>query len=51
METVALGLLIFAGYLGDMFFSRYGENWGYAGILIGSADGSWKKGGEQSAEG
>ena len=37
METVALGLLILAGYLGDMFFSQYGENWGYAGILIGPA--------------
>ena len=37
METVALGLLILSGYLGDMFFSRYGENWGYAGIVIGPA--------------
>ena len=37
METVALALLIIAGYFGDVFFSRYGEYWGYAGILIGPA--------------
>lgn len=37
METVALFLLIVAGYFGDVYFSRFGEYWGYAGILIGPA--------------
>lgn len=35
IETVALGLLIAAGYFGDLYLSRYGENWGYAGVIIG----------------
>ncbi len=35
METIALGLLILSGYLGEQFFSRYGQYWGYAGIVIG----------------
>lgn len=35
METIALILLISAAFFGDVFFSRYGENWGYAGIIIG----------------
>lgn len=37
METVALGLLILAGYFGDMYMSRFGDYWGYAGIIIGPA--------------
>lgn len=34
-ETIALILLILSSYLGDMFLSRYGEYWGYAGIILG----------------
>ena len=34
-ETFAIFLLIISAYIGDVVLSRYGENWGYAGILIG----------------
>ncbi len=34
-EYFAIGLLILAAYIGDVLLSRYGENWGYAGIVIG----------------
>ena len=37
METLALALLILSSYLGDVFLSRYGENWGYAGLILGPA--------------
>lgn len=35
METFALILLIVAAYLGDLLLSKYGDNWGYAGIILG----------------
>lgn len=35
METVALGLLIASGYFADVYLSRFGDWWGYAGIIIG----------------
>lgn len=34
-ETFAIFLLIFAAFIGEVVLSRYGENWGYAGIVIG----------------
>ena len=37
METVALILLIASGYLADMYLSRFGDNWGYAGVVLGPA--------------
>ena len=36
-ETFAIGLLILAAFIGDLLLSRFGENWGYAGIVIGPA--------------
>ena len=36
-ETLAIGLLILAAYIGDILLSKYGDYWGYAGIIIGPA--------------
>ncbi len=36
-ETFAIGLLIVAAFIGEVLLSRFGANWGYAGIIIGPA--------------